>query len=79
MDTKLGDKCKISKESKKSQKKRKDDKTCGTVGLTNDDYNLIYNQMEEVSNETCQNIDERNNELVEGLTKLQQDLCVVVK
>ena len=48
-------------------KKRKADKTSGIVGLTNDDYNLIYDQMEEVPTETCKKIDERNIDLVEGI------------
>ena len=78
-DLELVDKHKISKETKRIHKKRKVDRTAGAGGLTNDDYNLIADRMEEVSNETCKRIDERNADLVGGIMELLQTLCVVVK
>ena len=48
----------------------KANKTYGNVGLINDDYNIIYDRMEEVSNETCKKIDERNIDLVGSMTDL---------
>ena len=41
MDPELGDKHKVSKESKKSRKKWKVDKTSGVGVLTNYDYNFV--------------------------------------
>ena len=79
MNSKLGDKRKRSEESKKSHKIRKDDKTYGASGLTDDDYNLIVDQMVELANETHQKIDERNTDLVRGITYLLQTLYVLVK
>ena len=75
----MGDKRKIFEELKRSHKKRKDDKIIVTVGLTNDDYNLITDWMEEVSNETYKKIDERNIELVRSITYLMQTMHVTVK
>ena len=69
-DPKLGDKCKIFEESKKSRKKQKADKIARARGLTNEDYNHIVDQMEEVTNATCKRIDERNTDLVGGITNL---------
>ena len=54
----LGGKRKSSKESTKSCMKWKADKISRDGGLTNDEYNLIVDQMVEVTNETRQKIDE---------------------
>ena len=56
----LGDKRKQFEKYEKSCKKRKVDKTNGTYGLTNDDYNLILDRMEEVAIQICKNVDERH-------------------
>ena len=53
--------------TKKSHKKQKVDETSRIIHLTNDDYNIISDRMEEFSNETCKNSYERNIDLVEGL------------
>ena len=65
--------------SKKSHKKRKADKTYGVGFLTNDDCNLITDRMEELANETCNKIDDHNNNLVRDIMDLLQSLCVLVK
>ena len=58
-DPELGDKIKRSKKYKKSHKKINSDRKYGIIGIKNDDYNLILDQIEKVENESCKNIDER--------------------
>ena len=70
MDLGLGEKWKIYEDSNKSPKKRMDDKTYRVGVLTDDNYNLTTNQMEEVSNNNCKKIDDHNNDLVRGVTYL---------
>ena len=66
----LGDKRKWFEKSEKIRKKRKDDKKNGIIGLTNDDYNLISYQMQEVVSPSCKNMDEQHTEMVRNITYL---------
>ena len=79
MDLELRNKHKRSEESKQSCKKWKVDKTSGASVLTDDDYNLIVDRMDEVSNVIFKKIDDFNTDLVWGIVDLVQDLCVAVK
>ena len=55
------------------------DQSSRVIDITNDDHNLIYDQIEEVANESCNKMDERHIELVSNITDLLQMLCIVVK
>ena len=79
MDLELGEKRKSFEESKKSHKKWKADKTSRGGGLTDNHYNLIFYRMTEVVNETHTKIDDRNRDLVGGITYLLQTLCFTIK
>ena len=79
MDPELGDKRKCLENIETSRKKRKIDGSFGIVGLTNDDYNMVLDGMEEVANQSCWKIDEFHTESVSNVTNLLQVLCTIVK
>ena len=63
----------------KGHKKRKGDKSTGTVVLTNDDYTLLIDALVEVAYESYKKIDECKKKLTSSITDLLQTLCNVVK
>ena len=64
----VGKKRKQIDKSIRSNKKRKYDKSTGTVSLTNNDYTLLMDTMEKVSNQSLKKIDERKIELTSSIT-----------
>ena len=69
-DPELGDKRKRSEKFENSRKKRNSNKKTNIVDLTNDDYNLISDRMEEVTNKICKKMVEFHTELVSIITDL---------
>ena len=60
MDLGVGKKRKATEITKKGRKKQKVVRDSTLVGLTNDDYNLLVDIMDEVANETHQRIDSQH-------------------
>ena len=78
-DPTVGEKRKQTKKSMKGHKKRKDDKSSRTFGLTNDNYTLLTDAMEKLANKILKKIDERQTELTSSITYLLQAFCKAVK
>ena len=78
-DPYLENKRKNSEKYEKIHKKSKVDQSSSVIGLTDDDYNLISDNMEEVANESCINMDARHKKLVSSIIDLLQILCIAVK
>ena len=62
------EKRKHTKKSVRYHKKRKGNKTIGTVSVTNDDYTLLKEIMTEISNQSLQKIYEQQTELNNNIT-----------
>ena len=50
-----------------------------SIGIINNDYNLLANRMVNLANETRQHIDKWHTEIFEGVTDLLQSICKDVK
>ena len=50
-----------------------------SIGIINNDYNLLANRMVKLANETRQHIDKRHTEIFEGVTDLLQSIFKDVK
>ena len=74
-DPKSRDKRNHSEKYKKSRKKRKVDRSSGIIGITNDDYNLIFDKIKEVANERCMEMFVRHAKFLSNITNLPRTLC----
>ena len=78
-DPALGEKRKKRENFVKVCKKRKGDKSVGIVVLTNDDYTLLMDAMEKVSNQSLKKIYERQIKITISIIDLLQMLCKEIK
>ena len=74
----MGYKRKKTENSMIGHKKRKDKKSTGTVGLTNNDYTLLMEPMGEIASQILKKMDECQTELIGNIIDLQM-LCKAVK
>ena len=75
----MGGKWKATELQRKGRKKQKDVKDTDPVVLTNDDYNIFPDRMDEVVEESWQKEDEWKTVLFKDVSGLLQVPCMIVK